>query len=444
MKKFTFFVVMLLFFCSVLNAQVGINSDNSAPDNSAMLDVKSTSKGFLPPRVALTAADVAGPVTAPVAGLFVYNTATSGTAPNNVVPGYYCWNGTRWVAAIVPQGTNSGDMLYWNGTQWVSIAVGVNGQVLTLNNGVPTWGGNQLPIVSTSQVTGITATTATSGGNVTSDGGATVTARGVCWSTSSGPVATGSHTTDAGTTGSYTSTLTGLTAGIPYYIRAYATNSVGTGYGAEMSFTIFTCGASITINHLASDGVGAVDKTVTYATVNNIPGAPTKCWITSNLGADHQATAVSDATEPSAGWYWQFNRKQGYKHDGTTRTPNTTWISTISESSDWTAANDPCTIELGTGWRIPTTTEWTNVDGTSGGNWTDWNGPWNSGLKLHAAGFLGYTAGGINNRGVHGYYWSSSQYSSTDGGYLSFNSSYSLWDSAKKANGYSLRCLKDN
>ena len=116
------------------------------------------------------------------------------------------------------------------------------------------------------------------------------------------------------------------------------------------------------INHVASGGVAPVDKTVTYGTVTNIPGETSKCWITSNLGADHQATAVNDATEASAGWYWQFNRMQGYKHDGTTRTPNTTWITSINENLDWQAANDPCALELGNGWRIPTYTEWTNVD----------------------------------------------------------------------------------
>ena len=57
--------------------------------------------------------------------------------------------------------------------------------------------------------------------------------------------------------------------------------------------------------------VAPVDKTVTYGTVTNIPGETSKCWITSNLGADHQATAVNDATEASAGWYWQFNRHTG-------------------------------------------------------------------------------------------------------------------------------------
>ena len=71
----------------------------------------------------------------------------------------------------------------------------------------------------------------------------------------------------------------------------------------------FTCGSSITINHLVSGGVAPVDKTVTYRTVTNMPGT-TKCWITRNLGASKQAATVSDNSEASAGWYWQFNRKR--------------------------------------------------------------------------------------------------------------------------------------
>jgi len=202
-----------------------------------------------------------------------------------------------------------------------------------------------------------------------------------------------------------------------------------------------TCGSSIVIYHVAG-AVAPVTKTVTYGTVTNIPGETSKCWITSNLGADHQATAVNDATEASAGWYWQFNRKQGYKHDGTTRTPNTTWISSISENSDWNAAYDPCTLELGSGWRIPTSTEWTNVD--AGGSWTSWTGPWNSGLKIHAAGYLYFSAGSLSNRGSYGDYWSSTQDSTTYGWYLSFDSSNSLMRNyGVKAYGLSLRCLRE-
>ena len=94
-----------------------------------------------------------------------------------------------------------------------------------------------LPVVTTSPVTDIAQNTATSGGIVTSDGGATVTARGVCWSTSSGPTTSGNHTTDGSGTGSFVSYLTGLTPNTLYYVRAYATNNVGTAYGNEVSFT---------------------------------------------------------------------------------------------------------------------------------------------------------------------------------------------------------------
>lgn len=135
MKRLILFLILAVGMNAV--AQVAINSDGSAPDNSAMLDVKSPDKGFLPPRVALTAINSAAPITAPAVGLLVYNKATSGTIPNNVFPGYYYWDGSKWVLIAVPQGNTGGDMLYWNGTQWVCVPPGINGQVLTFNNGVP-------------------------------------------------------------------------------------------------------------------------------------------------------------------------------------------------------------------------------------------------------------------------------------------------------------------
>ena len=93
------------------------------------------------------------------------------------------------------------------------------------------------PIVTTAEVTDITQTTAVSGGNVTDDGGASVTARGVCWSTSQNPTISDNHTSDGNGTGSFTSNLTNLTANTTYYVRAYATNENGTSYGEQKSFT---------------------------------------------------------------------------------------------------------------------------------------------------------------------------------------------------------------
>jgi len=282
----------MLLSAGTLFAQVGINNDGSTPNGSAMLDVKSTNMGLLPPRVPDTSA-----VSTPPEGLMVYDLSS------------HC-------------------MRYYNGSKWSECM-------------------------------------------------------GIC---------------------------------------------------------VWSCGDPFTINHVAGT-IAPVPKTVTYGTVNNIPGAPLKCWITSNLGADHQATAVNDATEASAGWYWQFNLKQGYKHDGTTRTPNTTWIYPVSENSDWSAANDPCSLELGSGWRIPSKTEWENVDAS--GNWTTWDGAWNSGLNIHAAGYLHSATGLLLNRGSGGYYWSSMQNSTTMGWYLHFSNGSCGIITNFKAYGYTLRCLRD-
>ena len=149
---------------------------------------------------------------------------------------------------------------------------------------------------------------------------------------------------------------------------------------------------------------------------------------------------IEDATEASAGWYWQFNRKQGYKYDNS-RTPNTIWINSLSESSDWTAARDPCTLELGSEWRIPTRTEWTNVDASGG--WTNLNGPWNSALKIHAAGNLDYSGGWVSSRGSMGEYWSSTQWDATLGSCLDFYIANSIIFYYSKTYGFPLRCLRD-
>lgn len=95
-----------------------------------------------------------------------------------------------------------------------------------------------LPTVTTSTVTSIMSTTANSGGNITSDGGASVSSRGVVWSTSQNPtIALSTKTIDGIGTGNFSSAISGLTANTTYYLRAYATNSAGTAYGNEITFT---------------------------------------------------------------------------------------------------------------------------------------------------------------------------------------------------------------
>lgn len=94
----TYALLFFSLFVLIGHAQTGIGT--TAPNASAKLEVAATDKGFLPPRVALTASNVFAPITgtsSAATGLLIYNTASAGTTPNNVVPGYYYWNGTTWI-----------------------------------------------------------------------------------------------------------------------------------------------------------------------------------------------------------------------------------------------------------------------------------------------------------------------------------------------------------
>jgi plastocyanin len=112
---------------------------------------------------------------------------------------------------------------------------------------------SQLATLTTTAISSITAITAASGGTITDDGGSGITARGVCWSTSSGPTISGPHSSDGSGKGTFTSSLTGLTASTMYYVRAYATNGSGTAYGDEFSFTTLSAGGAtdVTIQSFA-------------------------------------------------------------------------------------------------------------------------------------------------------------------------------------------------
>ena len=96
LKRFLFLVILSFMLVPVF-AQTGIGT--TTPDASAKLEVSSTNKGFLPPRIALTVLNSASPVTSPATGLLIFNTASAGTNPNQVIPGYYYWDGgnSKWV-----------------------------------------------------------------------------------------------------------------------------------------------------------------------------------------------------------------------------------------------------------------------------------------------------------------------------------------------------------
>jgi len=142
---------------------------------------------------------------------------------------------------------------------------------------------NSVPTVITTVISGISSTTATSGGTVTSDGGSTVTARGVCWSTNTLPTVSLSTKTSNGTgTGSFTSSITGLTLGVTYYVRAYATNSTGTNYGVEYSFVttngfpiLTTTSISGITSSSASSGGSITSQGSSIVTARGV------CWSTS-------------------------------------------------------------------------------------------------------------------------------------------------------------------
>lgn len=111
----------------------------------------------------------------------------------------------------------------------------------------------KVPSVTTSQVSGITATGAHAGGTITSDGGSTVTERGVCWNTIGEPTIADSKANDGSSgTGSFTATLSGLTGNVTYYVRAYALNGAGVGYGEVKAFTTLAVSADA-VTLLATD-----------------------------------------------------------------------------------------------------------------------------------------------------------------------------------------------
>lgn len=118
-----------------------------------------------------------------------------------------------------------------------------------------------IPTVSTANITSITQTTATSGGNISNDGGAPVTSRGVCWSTTQNPNVSNSKTVDGSGRGAFTSALTGLSELTTYYVRAYATNSVGTAYGSQISFTTTQTATVPTVSTNVVTGVNTTSAT---------------------------------------------------------------------------------------------------------------------------------------------------------------------------------------
>lgn len=139
------------------------------------------------------------------------------------------------------------------------------------------------PSVITAAVTSVATSSAVSGGNITSSGSSAVIASGVCWSTSANPTINDYHTSDGPGTGTFTSTITGLSPGTTYHVRAYATNNSGTAYGNDVSFTtqsatiptVTTTAASSITTNSASSGGNITDSGSSAVTASGV------CWSTS-------------------------------------------------------------------------------------------------------------------------------------------------------------------
>jgi uncharacterized protein (TIGR02145 family) len=174
----------------------------------------------------------------------------------------------------LPQtGNTSGDILFWNGTAWVKIQQGLPGQGLFLSQtGIPMWSGPAFATLTTNVATSVTNITAISGGNITSDGGTPVTARGICWSTSPNPTVTNSTTNNGAGTGIFSSNISDLLGSTIYYVRAYAVNTTGVSYGNQITFTTpVPTPPSLTTTTLSS--ITSVSVATGGSVVNN-GGAP--------------------------------------------------------------------------------------------------------------------------------------------------------------------------
>ncbi|HLP04615.1 MAG TPA: FISUMP domain-containing protein [Paludibacter sp.] len=114
-----------------------------------------------------------------------------------------------------------------------------------------------LPVLTTTEAVSVTACTAITGGNITSNGGDDILTGGVCWSTTIEPTIADNKTTASTVSGTFTSTITGLKASTKYYVRAYATNSAGTSYGNEIQFTTLPP----TVPGITTTSVSAVNQT---------------------------------------------------------------------------------------------------------------------------------------------------------------------------------------
>jgi uncharacterized protein (TIGR02145 family) len=297
---------------------------------------------------------------------------------------------------------------------------------------------SNLPTVATIDASGITATSATTGGNVTSDGGSPVTARGVCYSTSPGPTLANSYTTNGTGLGIFISNLTGLSPGTMYYVRAYATNANGTGYGNEILFSTlpWQCGNPITYE-------GQEYNTVLIGT---------QCWMKENLNVGTMISGSQNQTNNSQIEKYCYNNDPAncpvygglYQWDEMMQYVTTQGVQGI------------CPV----GWHIPTNAEWTTLTTYLGGEsiaggkmketgYSHWNPP-NTGAT-NESGFTALPGGHcvptniFGSIGIIADLWSSTMNTGSTSWYrYLLNYSEMVHTSSEgKSTAFSLRCIKE-
>jgi hypothetical protein len=367
---------------------------------------------------------------------------------------------------------------FWSATEYdISSAWGrgltnANGIVYRFFNFYKTFGASvrclkdtfsivSIPSLSTSAISSITTTTATSGGNITSDGGASISARGVVWSTSTNPtIALTTKTSDGTGTGSFTSSLTNLTPKTTYFVRAYATNSAGTGYGNEITFTTTDSSSVMGIPCPGTPTVKDIDGN-TYNTI--LIG--TQCWTKENLrvtkyrdGTIIPLDESGGTTGNGTGQTWS-SRTSGartvYGHSAAN-------LATYGYLYNWYAVADTKGI-CPSSWHVPSDAEWTTLINYLGGEsvaesklkstgttlWTDPNtGATNeSGFSALPGGYRNWN-GLFYKISIDAFFWSASEYYLEKDRALSL-STENLIDkigitiTSGKNPGYSVRCLKD-
>ena len=225
--------------------------------------------------------------------------------------------------------------------------------------------GSLATLAATVAATTITSSGATSGGNITADGGSSITARGVVWATTTSPTISLSTKTSNGTgTGSFTSSITGLSAGTLYYVRSYATNTAGTSYGTQISFTTL---AACTCASTATCPSTVTDRESNSYDVLTLGG---QCWMKQNLrvttlndGTTIPVDAGGTTTGNAAGYTGWLNTTTSamtvYEH-------NASNLTTFGYLYNQYAVNDPKGL-CPSGWRVPTDAEWTTLTTCLGG-----------------------------------------------------------------------------